>query len=87
VPSRKDNIDIIRGMALAAAAAVAKGEAVNTEVREDFDNEPLEVRVFIGNHSAVFRVNGADIDHLGGNGAVRMQVEPQVQGALSDLVR
>jgi len=54
VPSRKDNIDIIRGMALSAAAAVAKGEAVRTELEEDFANEQLKIRVSIGKRSAVF---------------------------------
>ena len=36
MPSRKDNVDIIRGMVLAAAAARANGKAVNCEVSEDF---------------------------------------------------
>jgi hypothetical protein len=36
VPSRKDNVDIIRGMNWAAAKA--NGEAVGSEVTEDFAN-------------------------------------------------
>ena len=70
MPSRKDNIDIVRGMALAAAAAKAKGEAVNTEVTEDFDNEQLKIRVRIGKRSAVFAVYNADVERVQGDRAV-----------------
>jgi hypothetical protein len=38
VRSRKDNVDIIRGMNWAAAAARANGKAVGSEVTEDFAN-------------------------------------------------
>jgi hypothetical protein len=85
VPSRKDNIDIIRGMALAAAAALAAGEAVSTEVREDFDNEQLQVRVFVGKRSAVFAVYNADVERVQDDRVVAQKVERLIHEALSDL--
>jgi len=49
---------------------------VRTEVKDQYDpTEPLQVRVFVGNRSAAFRVNGPDIDHVSSDGAVRMKVE------------
>jgi hypothetical protein len=91
VTSRKDSVDIIRGMALAAAGALGgpQGDAVRTEAKDDpFDpTGPVAVRVFIGERSAVFRVNGADVDHVSSDGAVRMLVERLIQEALSELVR
>jgi hypothetical protein len=68
VPSRKDNIDIIRGMALSTAATLAKDEAVRTELEEDFDNEQLKIRVRIGKRSAVFAVYNADVEPPGRSG-------------------
>jgi hypothetical protein len=87
VPSRKDNIDIIRGMVLAAAAARANGKAVNSEVTEDFANEQLKVRVVIGKRSATFVVYNADVERVQGDRAVARKVERLIQEALSELVR
>jgi len=80
VPSRKDNIDIIRGMALSAAAAVAKGEAVRTELEEDFANEQLKIRVSIGKRSAVFAVYNADVERVQGDRTITRKVERLIQG-------
>ena len=61
---------------------------MRTEVRDQYDlTEPLQVRVFVGNRSAGFSVNGPDIDHVLSNNAVRMKVERLIQEALSELVR
>ena len=87
VPSRKDNIDIVRGMALSAAAAVAKGDAVHTEVTEDFTNEQLKVRVRIGKRSAVFAIYNADVERVLGNQVVAREVEALIQGTLAKLGR
>ena len=83
MPSRKDNIDIVRGMALAAAAAVAKGDAVHTEVTEDFANEQLKVRVRIGKRSAVFAVYNADVERVQGDRVVARKVERLIQETLA----
>jgi hypothetical protein len=87
VPSRKDNIDIIRGMALSAAAAVAKGEAVRTELEEDFANEQLKIRVRIGKRSAVFAVYNADVARVQGDRAIARKLERLIQETLAELVR
>ncbi len=87
VPSRKDNIDIIRGMALSAAAAIAKGEAVNTEVVEDFANEQLKVRVRIGKRSALFAVYNGDVERVQGDRVIARKVERLIQEALSEMGR
>src|SRR6476620_4312071 len=59
-------------MALAAAGARAKGEAVNTELTEDFANEQVKIRVRIGKRSAVFAVYNADVERVqGGPGGGR----------------
>jgi hypothetical protein len=85
VPSRKDNVDIIRGMTLAAAAARAKGEAVNVEIGEDFANEQLKVRVRIGKRSAVFAVYNGDVARVQGERAVARKVERLIQDALAEI--
>jgi hypothetical protein len=85
VPSRRDNIDIIRGMTLSAAGALAKGEAVRTELEEDFANEQLRVRVFIGKRSAVFAIYNADVERVQGDRAVAQKVERLIHEALSRL--
>ena len=85
MPSRKENIDIIHGMALAAAAARANGEAVSTEVREDFDNEQIKVRVRIGWRSAVFAVYNADVERVQSDRAVARKIERLIQGALAEI--
>ncbi len=87
MPSRKDNIDIVRGMTLAAAAAGAKGEAVVTEVTEDFDNEQLKIRVRIGKRSAVFAVYNADVERVQGDRAVAKKLERLIEEALSEIRR
>jgi len=85
VPSRKDNIDIIRGMTLAAAAGVAQGEGVATKVEEDFANEQIKVRVRSGKRSAVFVVYNADVERVQSQAAVRRKVEGLIQEALAGL--
>jgi len=85
VPSRKENIDIIRGMALAAAAGAAPSEAVNTEVTEDFPNEQIKVRLRLGKRSAVFAVYNGDVERVQGESAVMRKVKAAIQAALSDL--
>ena len=85
MPSRKENIDIIRGMTLAAAAAAAPGEAVNTQVTEDFPNEQIKVRVRVGKRSAVFAVYNGDVERVQGESAVMRKVEGLIHGALADL--
>ena len=87
MPSRKDNIDIVRGMTLAAAAARAKGEAVVTEVTEDFDNEQLKIRVRIGKRSAVFAVYNADVERVQGDRTVARKVERLIEEALAEIRR
>jgi hypothetical protein len=87
VPSRKDNIDIVRGMALSAAAARAKGEAIRTELTEDFANEQLKIRVRVGKRSAVLTVYNGDLERVQGDRTVARKVERLIQEALSDLVR
>ena len=85
MPSRKENIDIIRGMALAAAAAAAPSEAVNTEVTEDFPNEQVKVSVRVGKRSAVFAVYNGDVERVQGESAVMRKAEGLIQGALAQL--
>ena len=87
MPSRKDNIDVIRGMALSAAVAMAKGDAVRTGLEEDFANEQLKIRVSIGKRSAVFAVYNADVERVQGDRAIIQKVERLIQETLSDLVR
>jgi hypothetical protein len=79
---------MIRGMALAAAAAIAGGEAVRTavEVNDEFDPpELLKLRVFIGQRSTVLAVSGSDVDYLLSDGAVRLKVERQINAALTGI--
>jgi hypothetical protein len=85
VPSRKDNVDIIREMALAAARARAGGEAVNAELGEDFANEQLKVRVRIGKRSTVFAVYNGDVERVQGDRAVVRKLERLIQDALSEI--
>jgi hypothetical protein len=72
-------------MALAAAGARAKGDAVTTEVTEDFANEQLKVRVWIGKRSAVFAVYNADLERAQGDRTVTRKIDRLIQAALSEL--
>jgi hypothetical protein len=85
VPSRKDNIDIVRGMALQAAAARFKDEAVSTGITEDFENEQVKVTVRIGKWSAAFAVYNADLERVQGDQAVYKKVERLIQDALAEI--
>lgn len=85
MPGRKDNIDIIRGMTLAAAAAAAPGGAVNVPVKEDFPNEQIRVRVHVGKRSAVFAVYNGDVQRVRGETAVMGKVDGLIQAALAEL--
>jgi len=86
VPGRKDNIDIIRGMALSAAAAMAEGDAVRTELTEDFANEQIKIRVHIGKRSAVFTVYNADVERVQGDRAVARKIEKLIGDALAEIL-
>jgi hypothetical protein len=86
VPSRKDNIEIIREMTLAAAAAAAApGEAVSTQVREDFANEQIKVRLRVGKRSGVFAVYNGDVERVQAQGAIRRKVEGLIRATLAEL--
>lgn len=81
---------VIRGMALAAAAAVAGGEAVRTavEVNDEFDPpELLKLRVFIGQRSTVVAISGSDVVHVLSDEAVRRKVERQMSAAVAGIAR
>jgi hypothetical protein len=72
-------------MALAAAGARAKGGAVTTEVTEDFANEQLKVRVWIGKRSVVFAVYNADLERVQGDRTIARKIERLIQDALADI--
>ena len=81
----RHNVDIVRGMALAAAEVRAKGDAVTTEVVEDFANEQLKVRVWIGRRSGVFAVYNADLERVQGDRTVARKVERLIQDELAGI--
>jgi hypothetical protein len=51
-------------MALSAGAAIAKDEAVRTELEEDFANQQLRVRIFIGKRSTIVTIYDADLERV-----------------------
>lgn len=82
---RKTNMEAIRGMALSAGAAIAKDEAVSSQVEDDFDHERLKVKVRIGKRMATFTVDNIEVDHLLSDAAVRTRVERVIEDALKSL--
>ena len=70
---------MVRGMALSAAAAVANGKAVPTEMRE------WVVRVFIGTHSADVQLEGLDVDFVMSDRPTWQAVERRIGNALAQL--
>jgi len=86
---RQEATRLIRGMALAVAAGIAKkDEAVRTqvEVNDEFDPpELLKLRVFIGQRSTVVAVPGLDVDHVLSDEAVRRKVERLIVAAAAGI--
>jgi hypothetical protein len=85
VPSRKENINIIRGMVLRAAAAMARNDAVGTDVHEDFANEQVRIRVHIGRQRAEFAVYNGDVERVQGSRAVARKIERLIQDELAKI--
>jgi hypothetical protein len=88
VRNRDDAIEVIKGMALAAAADIARAdavrEAVRVEVKDEFDpSEPLKLRVFIGQRATAVSVEGWDVDHVLSNGAVYQRVTQHIKTTLA----
>ncbi|MGN6168595.1 MAG: hypothetical protein ACTHQQ_10560 [Solirubrobacteraceae bacterium] len=72
-------------MTLAAAAAWAPSEAVHIQVKEDFANEQIKVRVHVGKRSAVFAVYNGDVERVQGVAAVMGKVGALIQDGLAKL--
>jgi hypothetical protein len=90
VRDREEAIRMIRGMALGAAAAIARDDAVRTaiEVKDEFDPpELLKLRIFMGQRSTVVAVPGMDLDHVLSDAAVRQKVERQISAAVAGIAR
>jgi hypothetical protein len=85
VPTRKENINIIRGMVLRAAAALARTDAVGTDVHEDFANEQVKIRVHIGGQRAEFALYNADVERVQSSRAVALKIERLIQDALAKI--
>ena len=83
--SRARSIDVIRGMLLSEASAVAGDEAVRTEVKDEFDTDRLKLRVFVGERSTVTTFEWIDADHVSTDDAVRGKILRQIRDALADL--
>ena len=59
----REAVNVVRGMALSAAAAIAGNEAVRTAVTGEHDSpHPFGVRVFIGERSAVVPLDGIALE-------------------------
>jgi hypothetical protein len=54
---------------------------------EDFANEQLKIRGFVGKRSAMFAIYNAGLERIQGDRAVARKVERLIQDALSEAVR
>jgi len=81
-------VALIRGMVLAEAASQASGEGVRTEVVGDSTRvDSLEVRVFIGEQSALISFAGIEVTEVLGDAAVRTAVDERIQTAIASRQR
>lgn len=78
-------VSLIRGMVLALAASPASEGAVRTEVVDDSSLESLEVRLFIGNRSALISFTGIDVAKVLGDGGVRRAAEERTAEGIAVL--
>jgi hypothetical protein len=79
---------MIRGMALAAAAAYQGTEGVRTQVElsDDFDPpELLKLRIFIGERSAVVAISGPDVARVRSDEAARRKVDRLIGAAVAGI--
>jgi len=82
----REAVNVVRGMALSAAAAIAGNEAVRTQVTGEHDSRhPFGVRVFIGERSAVVRLDGIALDAVLKDRPTWAAVEVRIQSALAEL--
>ncbi len=79
-------VNVVRGMALSAATAIAGNEAVRTQVTGEHDSpRPVGVRVFIGERSAVVSLDGIALDAMLKDRPTWAAVETRIQSALAEL--
>ena len=78
-------VSLICGTVLALAASRAGGEAVRTEVVDVPDLERLELRLFIGQQSALISFAGIDVAKVLGDTGVRRAVEERTAEAIAAL--
>ena len=82
---RTDSLDMVRGMALAEAAAADKDKDVRTEIKEDSDEARLKLRLFVGERSTVVTMGNFDVDHVWGDSAARDRIQQKIRAALAHL--
>ena len=70
MPSRKDNIDIIRGMVLGCGRSTSKWQGRELRGQRGLRQRAFKVRVVIGKRSATFVVYNADVERVQGDRAV-----------------
>jgi len=79
-------VNVVRGMALSAATAIARNEAVRTQVTGEHDSPHLfGVRVFIGERSALVPLEGLALDAMLVDRPTWAAVEARIQSALAEL--
>ncbi len=85
IKKRTDSLDMVRGMALAEAAAADKDKDVRSEIKEDSDEERLKLRLFVGERSTFVTLDNFDVDHVWGDSAARDRIQKKIRAALAHL--
>jgi hypothetical protein len=88
--ARTEAVELLCGVILAQAAALAGDESVRTEINDEITDEvdppeALKVRLFLGARSTVIAIDGRDVAHVRTDDAVRRKLERQVRDALAGL--
>ena len=84
----QEALRMIRGMALAAAAAYQGSEGVRTqaELNDDFDPpDLLRLRIFIGERSTVAAISGSDVARVRSDEAVGRKVDRLIGAAVAGI--
>jgi hypothetical protein len=82
---RADSVEMVRGMAVAEAAASNKNGAVRSEIRDDDDEARLKLRLFVGEQSTLVTLDNFDVDHVLEDTGARSRIEGKIRSALTGL--